>query len=317
MPSAIIDELTRSFLDAIEAGGAHLALYSLLILALAGTIAYYREYAMVIMQGTGVGDALAGLLTYVMAALTYVWVASRLWEMGMAVLGTAIQWGTEVSGTTFSLANLRTPSFILDIGLKTAFPTLQFGTWWQKMWAMVQMTTTPIDSIIGWVIVACFVGVMLHHILMLIEFFLAMMCGYVLIPWGIWSFTAPLAEFGVGWFFGGFIRAFLSMVMVGIGTTLFTVLKPGGSVGTTADWWETLMRLVSAILFAVLCWQVPARAANRVGSATLGLTGHAMTAAAMGTARFGMMATGVGSAAVRGYSRMMAARRLAQAGTGP
>jgi hypothetical protein len=105
------------------------------------------------------------------------------------------------------------------------------------------------------------------------------------------------------------------MVMVGIGTTLFTVLKPGGEAFSTADWWQTIIRLVSAFLFAVLCWQVPARAANRVGSATLGLTGHVVTAAAMSTARFGMMATGVGNAAVRGYSTMMAARRMAQAGT--
>src|SRR6266446_4912352 len=135
------------------------------------------------------------------------------------------------------------------------------------------------------------------------------MCGYVLIPWGIWTFTAPLAEFGVGWFFGGFIRAFLSMVMVGIGTTLFTTLQPGAG-WSMADWWQTLIRLVSALLFAVLCWQIPARAANRIGSATLGLTGHVVAAAAMGTARVFMMASGVGGAAIRGYSAMMAARRM-------
>jgi hypothetical protein len=63
MPSALIDDLTRSFLAAIAAGGTHLAIYSLLILGVAGTISYYREYAMVIMHGTGLGDALAGLLT--------------------------------------------------------------------------------------------------------------------------------------------------------------------------------------------------------------------------------------------------------------
>src|SRR5262245_1244476 len=135
MPSALIDELTQNFLSAIQTGGTRLAIYSLLILALAGTIAYYREYATIIMHGTGLGDALAGLVTYVMAALTYGWVAGRLWEMGMAVLGAAIQWGSEMSGYGFSLSNLQTPSFILDIGLKLAFPSLQFGTWWQKMWS--------------------------------------------------------------------------------------------------------------------------------------------------------------------------------------
>jgi type IV secretory pathway TrbL component len=308
MPSTLIDDLTRGFLDAIQAGGAHLAIYSLLILSLAGTIAYYREYATILMYGTGVGDALAGLVMYAMAAMAYYWVSVNLWSMGLAVLGAAMQWGTEVSGYAFSLDNLSRPSFILDIGMKVAFPSLEFGSWWQKMWATVNMAVTPIDSIVGWIVVLCFVAVLLHHIMMLVEFFLAMACGYVLIPWGIWTFTAPLAEFAVGWFFGGFIRAFLSMVMVGIGTGVFTALQPGGG-WALADWWQTLMRAVSALLFAVLCWQVPARAANRVGSATLGLTGNIMTSAAMTTARLGMMATGVGGSAIRGVSRMIASRQ--------
>jgi type IV secretion system protein TrbL len=234
--------------------------------------------------------------------------------MGVAVLATAVQWGGEVSGYPFTLDNLQTPSFILDIGLRVAFPSLEFGSWWQKMWSAVNMVVTPVDSIIGWVIVGCFAAVMLHHILMVVEFYLAIICGYVLIPWGIWTFMAPLAEFGVGWFFGGFIRAFLSMLMVGIGTTIFTTLQPSAG-GEPADWWQTLIRLVSALLFLVLCWQIPARAANRVGSATLGLTGHVVGSAAMGTARVGMMVSGVGGAATRGFSAMMAARKMAQAGT--
>ena len=53
--------------------------------------------------------------------------------------------------------------------------------------------------------------------------------AHVLIPWGIWGFMAPLAEFGVGWFFGGFIRAFLSMFMVGLGATIFTASSAGVS----------------------------------------------------------------------------------------
>jgi type IV secretory pathway TrbL component len=211
-----IDLLTQSFLNAIERGGTSLAIYALLILGVAATIAYYKEYIMVLMHGTGAGDALASLLVFSMAAMVYYWVCINLWGMGMAVLGTAIQWGTAASGYPFSMDVLRKPSFILEIGLKVAFPSLEMGSFLQKMWAAAQMAMAPVDAIIGWFIVGAFAAVLLHHIMMLVEFFLAMICGYVLIPWGIWGFMAPLAEFGVGWFFGGFIRAFLSMMMGGL-----------------------------------------------------------------------------------------------------
>jgi type IV secretion system protein TrbL len=308
----LIDTLTQSFLNAIERGGTSLAIYALLILSVAASIAYYKEHIAVMIHGTGAGDALASLLVFTMSAMVYYWVCINLWAMGMAVLGTAIQWGTAASGYPFSTDVLRKPSFILDIGLKVAFPSLEMGSFLQKMWAAAQMVAAPVDSIIGWIIVGAFAAVLLHHIMMIVEFFLAMICGYVLIPWGIWGFMAPLAEFGVGWFFGGFIRAFLSMVMVGIGATIFNTLQPTAGY-SFADYLQTAVRLVSAILFAVLCWQIPARAANRVGTATLGLTGSTITSAAMGTARMGMMLQGVGGAATRAYSRMMAARRMAQA----
>jgi len=39
-PSALLDTLTQSFLNAIETGGTSLAIYALLILSVAATIAY-------------------------------------------------------------------------------------------------------------------------------------------------------------------------------------------------------------------------------------------------------------------------------------
>ena len=50
--------MTAAFLAALAAGGTNLGVYSLAILSLCATIAYYKEYAMVVMHGTGLGDAL-------------------------------------------------------------------------------------------------------------------------------------------------------------------------------------------------------------------------------------------------------------------
>ena len=77
-PRTLIDDITAAFLAALATGGTNLGVYSLAILSLCATIAYYKEYAMVVMHGTGLGDALAGLLVYVMGVMGYYWLMVNL-----------------------------------------------------------------------------------------------------------------------------------------------------------------------------------------------------------------------------------------------
>ena len=76
--TTLIDDITAAFLAALAAGGTNLGVYSLAILSLCATITYYKDYAMVIMHGTGLGDALAGLLVYVMGVMGYYWLMVNL-----------------------------------------------------------------------------------------------------------------------------------------------------------------------------------------------------------------------------------------------
>ena len=308
--TALIDDITAAFLAALAQGGTNLGVYSLAILSLCATIAYYKEYAMVVMHGTGLGDALAGLLVYVMGVMGYYWLMVNLFPIAQAALATAIQWGLAgTGGTSLTTEMIQQPSFIMTEGLKAAYPMADQASWFERIWASVKMVNKPGELVAYWFVVLAFLAITTHHMMMLIEYHLSVMCAAVLIPWGLWSATSSVGEFAVGWLTGGFIRALVSTAMLGIALPLFALLNRPAEGFITL--YNTVMLIGGAFIFAVLAWVIPARAA---GIASRGMSvaihGGTVTAAAMTFARFGMMAQGAGAAATRAHSRMMAARQL-------
>jgi type IV secretory pathway TrbL component len=310
LTTALIDDITTAFLGALKAGGANLAVYSLAILTLVATIAYYREYGMVMMQGTGLGDALAGLLVYVFGIMGYYFVMVNLFAMANAALATAIQWGLAGSGAGISADMITKPSFIMEAGLKAAYPMADQASWFERIKNTIKLLNHPGDLLAYWFVVVAFLAITAHHMMMLIEYHLAVMMAAVLIPWGIWSATASLGEFAVGWLTGAFVRALVSTAMVGIATPLFPLLnQPTDSFITL---YSTAMLITGSFIFCVLAWVIPARAAS-IASRGMSLAVHAgaLTAGAMSFARFGLMVQGASMAARRGVSAMLASRQAA------
>jgi hypothetical protein len=307
----LIDQITAAFLAALQAGGANLGLYSLAILGVCATIAFYKEYAVVMVYGTGLGEALAGLLLFAVGVMGYYWLMVNLYPMATAALATAIQWGLAgTGGTTVTYDMIQRPSFIMQEGLKAAFPMADQGTWFQQVWATLKMVNHPGDLLAYWFIVLAFLAITAHHMVMLIEYHLAVMCATVLLPWSLWSATASVGEFAAGWLTGAFVRALVSTAMLGIAVPLFSLLNRPATGFITL--YNTVMLIGAAFIFAVLAWVVPARAAGIASRGmALGLHGGMVTAAAMGVARFGMMAQGVGGAVTRAHSRMLASRQMA------
>ena len=216
-------------------------------------------------------------------------------------------------GTILTVEMIQKPSFIMTEGLKAAYPVADQASWFERIWASVKMLNKPGEMVAYWFVVLAFLAITTHHMMMLIEYHLAVMCAAVLIPWGLWSATSSVGEFAVGWLTGGFIRALVSTAMLGIALPLFALLnKPAEGFITL---YNTVMLIGGAFIFAVLAWVIPARAAGIASRGmSLAVHGGALTAQAMTFARFGMMAQGAGAVATRAHSRMMAARQMAQAG---
>ncbi len=304
MTSALFDDITAAFLSALTAGAQNLTRYAVPLLAALALIHLTRAWwPVVVSGGPHLGEALGQFLFLLVGIGFYYWLVLNLLPMAQAALATAVQWGLEAGGSSVSATNLQQPSFILDAGFVAAAPLAEFDTWWKAVKSTVKLATNPIDFLAWCCIVFAFMAVALHHMMMLIEFQLAVTCAVVLLPWGVWQPSASVGEFTLGWLLGGLIRALVSLAMVGIGIPLFALLRPEpkGIFGL----YETFIILGGSFVFAVLCWVIPARAATMAGRATLSLTGSTLTSAAMSTTRVVMMTSG----AVRGTSQMIHALR--------
>jgi type IV secretory pathway TrbL component len=286
----LVDDLTAAFLAAIQAGGQVLAVFMLPILSVCALIAYYREYSATVMSsGAGMGDALAHGILLIFAAGCYLFLLTQLFAIAQAALDTVFTWGLLGAGGGVTSAQLRTPSFIFLTGLKAARPIADFDTWFRAVQSTVKLAAHPGDLLAYWAIVLSFIGITAHHMMMLIEYHLAVMFASVLIPWGIWRITSGVAEFSLGWLTGGLIRALVSSAMIGIATPLFDLLNqpvPGSGFFTFS---QTFVLVGGSLIYLVLCWVVPAHAARLAGHASLGLTGSTLFSAAASTARFGLM----------------------------
>ena len=303
---AIINLLAGAYLGALEAGARALTVYALPILGIAAFVQFHREWWPVVMSGgSQVGEALGHFVFMLITVGFYMWLILHLWDIGQAAFDTFVQWGMLGGGNGLSSAQLRNPGFILDIGFQVAFRLADQATWFQKILAYANLVISPMEWFIVAGILVAFLAIAVHHLFMLIEFYLALMCGHVLIGWGIWRTTAHFGEFALGWITGSLIRAMVSCAMIGISIPLFDNLRAAAIPGSlqVMTHVEVFTPLVGSFIFAVLAWVLPARAARMASGATLGLTGSTIASAAMTTGRFVMMTAG----AVRGTSKMVAA----------
>lgn len=302
----LVDDITAAFLAALQAGGQVLAVFMLPILTVCAVISWYREYSATVMSsGAGTGDALAHALLLMFSAGCYLFLLTQIFAIAQAALDTVFTWGLLGAGGGVTSAQLRTPSFILLTGLKAAKPIADFDTWFRAVQSSVKLATHPGDLLAYWVIVLSFIGITAHHMMMLVEYHLAVMLASVLIPWGIWRMTSGVAEFSLGWLTGGLIRALVSSAMIGIATPLFDVLNRPIPTNGFFTFSQTFVLVGGSFIYLILCWVVPAHAARLAGHASLGLTGSTLFSAASSTLRFGMLLSGVAGAGSRVIAPML------------
>lgn len=303
----MLDALVLSFTSALIAGAASLAAVSLPLLGALALLSFYQTMSLGMLSGSGsTGDALATLLLQALRIGGYIWLLLHFQDLATGALLTMLGWGGAASGSAISGETFLKPSALLDLGMTMGAPLHEHistlgGLFWTK---------APFLSLIYlgsfWVIVLAFLLIALALSLVLIEFYLSVLVATVFIPLGIWPPTAPLAEFSLGWLIGNLTRAFVTASLVGVARPLFVSVQ--FAPGTTPTAAAALVTAAASLLFGVLCWTVPNRAANLAGRG-LGLSGHTVLASAATGARWGMMAAGgakvMGAQAIRGASRML------------
>ncbi len=154
----------------------------------------------------------------------------------------------------------------------------------------------------------------LQIIVTLLEFKIVTLGGFVLLPFGIWSKSAFLAERPLGYVVASGLKVLALAIVISGATSVFDQLQPSGN----PDLYEALAILAAALLLAMLALFIPNLAAALVtGGPALG-AGAAITgglAVAAGGALVGAGAAGAAVLAGRAAGRMASTLRTA-AGAG-
>ena len=305
MDSTIFDTITTTFVGAFQSGTATLAQYSLPLLAIFATIAFYLQLGPLLASGgVGAGDAIASTLLTILKIGVFYWLLVRLAPLTTAAFQTFLQWGAAPGDGGLSEAAFLTPSKVVDVGFAIVTP---IRTYTDRLlnWAAVWSWPTLLTYVLAYyLILLAFAGIALHLMMTIIEFHLAVMAATVLLPWGGLPPTAFFAEFSIGWVTGGLVRILLTAAMVGIALPLFASIKVT-TIGPDPTLYTALLAGLSAGVFLVLSWVIPARAAAIAGrGVSLALHGGTIVSAAASGGR------GVAAVArkIRGEPRLAATR---------
>ena len=184
-----------------------------------------------------------------------------LGALSLAALNTFLQWGAEPSGGAFTGASFLSPSTIVDMGARAAWPIQQMLLNYDGWSVLLNLKIVIPYMIAYWVILLAFALVALHMMITIIEFHLAVMVAAVLFPWGLLSHTAFLCEFVVSWVTAGLIRVLLTVAIMAISIPLFEGLQFTVTGGGDPTLYSAVIYAATAIIFAILAWVLPARAA--------------------------------------------------------
>jgi hypothetical protein len=301
--ATVLDDLTTGFVTALQSGTQTLGGFSIPLLGALGLIAFYWQLGPQLMAGgAGAGEALAGTLLQLLKVGVGYWGLFHLVPMAQAAFMTFLGWGASVSGSTFSAPQLGQPSLMLQIAARAIAPQKSFIDRLIGMGKVFDFDHVVNFDIAGWIIWLAALGVSLHQMMLLIEWHMSVLTATVLLPWGILTPSAFLAEASLGWLGGNLIRLLVTGAFMGIAVPLYQGVSTSNLTAATGDpsvYGQFLLVAVN-IVFAILAWVIPGRAAMLAGRG-LALSGSQLMGAAAGATRFYLL----GSSVIRGTSSLV------------
>ena len=239
-------------------------------------------------------DILAGAFAKVLLVGAFAWLINDWRALAETIQAGFLEIGLAAGGGSLSPADFLNPGAVLETG-------------WGIVKALGETpapVANPLDvlgnlvdalvlglSMIG--IMLAFTVLALQIIVVLLEFKIVTLAGFVLLPFGVWSRSAFLAERPLGYVVSAGLKVMALAIVVSGAQSVFERLQP--SANPTLH--EALAILAAALLLAMLSIFIPNLAAALVtGGPTLG----AGAAAAGGLAVAGGGALALGGAAAGG-----------------
>lgn len=155
--------------------------------------------------------------------------------------------GLKASGTGFTTAELLQPGRVAQVGLDAGRPLLASIANLVGYVSFFENFIQIIVLLIAWLIVLlAFFVLAIQLFITLIEFKLTTLCGFVLIPFGLFGKTAFMAERVLGNIISSGIKILVLAVIIGIGSTLFAEFS--AAIGDAEPTIEDAMTIVLAAL---------------------------------------------------------------------
>jgi type IV secretion system protein TrbL len=253
-------------------------------------------------------DIIARLIKKTLFVGVFAYLIGNWQTLSRAVFESFAALGLKASGTGLAEADFLRPGRVAQVGLDAGQPILQsisglmgFVSFFENF---IQITVL----LFAWAIVLIsFFVLAIQLFVSLIEFKLSTLCGFVLIPFGLFGKTAFAAERVLGNVISSGVKVLVLAVIVGIGSTLFSQFTTGFPATPTIS---DAMGLVLAALSLLGLGIFGPGIANGIvsggpqlgaGAAVgTGLTAGGVAAAGIGAAS---LAVGGGGAALAGVAR--------------
>ncbi len=264
-------------------------------------------------------DALAGAFSKILLIGTFAYIINDWQGLSETIFAGFLQLGLTAGGGSISSADFLNPGGVIETG-------------WQIVKALGEAPTTTEDplDVIGNLIDAIIIGISmlgimiafavlaLQIIVTLLEFKIVTLGGFILLPFGILSKTAFMAERPLGYVVSSGLKVLALAIVISGAQAVFAQLTPSPE----PDIYEAMTILTAAIILAMLSLFAPNLAAALVsGGPALGAGALAVGGLAVGGAA-GMAAAGIAGAgaaaagAASGAGSQIASSARAAAGAG-
>ena len=246
----------------------------------------------------------------------FAWLINDWQALSETIYAGFLELGLVAGGGSLSRAEFLNPGAVLQQG-------------WEIVKALGE-TPAPVDNpldVVGNMADALILGLAMIGILLafailalqiivsLLEFKIVTLGGFILLPFGIWSKSAFLAERPLGYVVSSGLKVLALAIVVSGARTVFDQLQPS----TNPDIYEALTILVASMLLAMLAMFIPNLASALVtGGPTLGAGGALTGALAVGGAG-ALGAAGIAGAGALiggGAARLAGPARAAAGATG-
>ncbi|ATC28480.1 P-type conjugative transfer protein TrbL [Caulobacter vibrioides] len=304
--TGVIDRMLDVYTQHIDSGfgllGGEVAFLSTTLVAIDMTLA-------ALFWAWAQDDVTARLVKKTLYVGFFAFLIGNFHALSLIVLKSFSGLGLKASGAGISADDFLRPGKLAALGISSCKPILQaaselggFPGFFENIVQIVILLAVALLVIVAFFVIAVQIFVVL------IEFKLATLAGFVLVPFGLFGRTAFLAERVLGAVIASGVKVMVLAVIVGIGSTLFSEFTSAASGQPTLE--EVLAMALAALTLLGLSIFGPGIASGLVSGAPQ-LGAGAAVGTGLTVAGMAMVGAGAAQMAVRGGASLASAASAA------